>query len=553
MARKSRKQNIQLEQTIFEKPIYQIGSYSRLSVEDLRKKNSDSIGTQQHLIESYVAKQDDMVLVDSYSDINYTGTNFNRPGFERMIADLKSGRINCVVVKDLSRFGRNYLETGNYIEKVFPFMNVRFISVNDEFDTLTADRDGSGYAVPLKNLMNEVYAKDISKKVQSTYATKRRNGEFCGAFAPYGYTKVGDALVVDEEVSDNVRLIFQLVIDGKSDIAIANHLNEIGIPSPSRYRFEQGVVKDDKFANTAHWYKSAVKRITENPVYTGILRCGKHRSAFLQGGSRVEMDDMNCEIHENAHTAIIDKEAFNAVQKIREERNQRYHAKPKEEASENLFKGLIFCGDCGCAMMRHKGYYRYTYLCNIYEQVDKSACSKKYLREEDLITAVYEAVKNQISLAVSVDEIIKRLNQSHTVLFNKNAEEQLIANTQHKLNKKVFFQSALYGDFVDGVINKEDYLRMKSEYEDEIKALRERLADLKSNQNHTESTCTSENKWIAAFRRFEQKKQLTVEMINALISRIEVCEHDRVTITMKYRDEFMAAEAFISSYAEVAV
>jgi DNA invertase Pin-like site-specific DNA recombinase len=323
MARKTRKAvNAVNNENIVNNPIisektYKTAIYVRLSVEDIRKKISDSTGTQKTMLLQYIQSQPDLRLYKIYEDVNYTGTNFNRPGFTKMIEDIQDGLIDCVIVKDLSRFGRNFEETGNYLERVFPFLHVRFISVNDGYDSLTATLDETTLIVPLKNLMNEVYARDVSKKSQSGFKQKQKRGEFCGSFAPYGYIKIGNSLIVNEEAALIVKQIFTWVTEGYSDMAIAQKLNGLKITPPSRYRFEKGITKAKTHEDTRFWYKSAVKRITENLAYTGILAQGKQQSNFLNGGGRIENNRNEWIIRENTHTAIIKKEVFDKAQEIR--------------------------------------------------------------------------------------------------------------------------------------------------------------------------------------------------------------------------------------------
>jgi DNA invertase Pin-like site-specific DNA recombinase len=284
MARKTRKE-INIENTVnlplASEKIYKTAVYVRLSLEDIRKKISDSIGTQKTMLLQYIQTKPDLQLYKIYEDINYTGTNFNRPGFTKMIEDIQSGMVDCVIVKDLSRFGRNFEETGHYLERVFPFLRIRFISINDNYDSLTATLDETTLILPLKNLMNEIYARDLSKKVQIGKKQKAKRGEFGGSLAPYGYIKNGNSFVVDEEVAPIVKQIYDWASEGYSDVAIAQKLNALKITPPSRYRFEKGITKGKKHENTRFWYNSAIKRITENLAYIGVLAQGKQQSNFL--------------------------------------------------------------------------------------------------------------------------------------------------------------------------------------------------------------------------------------------------------------------------------
>ncbi|MCL1883902.1 MAG: recombinase family protein [Defluviitaleaceae bacterium] len=319
MPRKSRKNIGVATETPAPTPLYNVALYARLSVEDMRKKESNSIGTQIYMLKQYAQKQADMMEFGVYQDVGKTGTNFNRPGFNRLLDDIRKGKVNCIVVKDLSRLGRNHIETGDYLERVFPFMGVRFIAIDDNYDS-NAPSSNEDLVIPLKNLVNEIYAKDISKKVRSQYEIKRKRGDFCGAFAPYGYIKEGNALVVDEKAAAVVNRIFRLVIEGHSDNAISAMLNTDGILPPNRHRYEQGILKSEKHSKAQFWYKSAVKRITENTAYLGRLEQGRYKTGLMNGGIRIHVDKDDWVVALDTHPPIIDEDMFQAVQELRRNR-----------------------------------------------------------------------------------------------------------------------------------------------------------------------------------------------------------------------------------------
>jgi len=328
--------------------IYRTAIYVRLSVEDERKADSDSIGTQKAMLERFLQTQSDLQLYDVYEDVNYSGTNFNRPGFIRLMRDIEAGLIDCVAVKDLSRLGRNYKETGHYLERIFPICKIRFIAVADNFDTLTSSIDESSLSVPLKNLMNDIQTRDISRKVKSSFNAKQKRGEFCGVFAPYGYIKTGPALVIDEEAAPIIKMIFGWRLDGMGIMAIARKLNSMKILPPSRYRFQKGITKAKKHGQTQYWHKSAVKRILENPGYMGNMVQARYKSNLMNGGGIIKTSKDEWITVENTHPAIIDKDIFCAAQKINSERTVNMPiTKNSEECNKtaNIFKGLIFCGD----------------------------------------------------------------------------------------------------------------------------------------------------------------------------------------------------------------
>ena len=564
MARKTKKA-INIEKTDIIPPVfiktYKTAVYVRLSLEDIRKKISDSIGTQKNMLLQYIQTQPDLQLYKIYEDINYTGTNFNRPGFTKMIEDIQSGEVDCIIVKDLSRFGRNFGETGHYLEQVFPFLNVRFISVNDSYDSLTATVDETTMIVPLKNLMNEIYARDLSKKVQLGKKQKQKRGEFGGSIAPYGYIKTGNSFIVDEETAPVVKQIYTWVLEGYSDNAITQKLNGLKITPPGRYRFDKGIVKAKKFENTKFWHKSVIKNMTENLAYTGVLAQGKYQSNFLNGNRLTKKNRNEWIICENTHTAIIDKEIFETVQKIRlqrkgNEKNNEITNNNENGYCENIFKGLIFCADCKSNMIRHKtrrvdGSVYYVFLCYVYEQLDKNVCKKKSIRETDLREALYSCINQQINLTVDINRIIQDIKKEQDYIKQNNTLDKKIDELKQKLQQNQRYRGTLRKDYVDGVINEQDYITMKSDYEDEKNNLQSELELLESNKFQHDSMLSGENKCIAEFKKFENERYLSAQMVSALIERIEVIDYNKIIVRFKYRDELSYILSQIGNNKEV--
>lgn len=325
MARTKRKTNplqpLVLDRNPRKKRIYHAGGYARLSVEDSKKQGADTIENQIEFICAYIEKQEDLEIFGMYCDNGRTGTNFERPEFERMMDDVKAGKIDCIVVKDLSRFGRNYLETGNYLERIFPFLDIRFISVADHFDTLTAERDSVGYMIPLKNIINEMYSRDLSRKVGTAYALKQRKGEFIGPWASYGYKKCIDdshRIEPDAETAPIVQEIFRMRLTGMSYRGIACSLNEQGIPSPSHYRYLKGFVKCQRYTEIL-WQGQMIKRILCSQVYLGHMVQGRKRQSFYEGKKQKNLSESEWVIVQNTHKPIIEEEVFYAVQKMQTE------------------------------------------------------------------------------------------------------------------------------------------------------------------------------------------------------------------------------------------
>lgn len=557
MARTSRKQIDNLAQVPTE-TIWNTCIYGRLSEEDERKKESDSIGNQISMLERYITERPYLKLTSVFKDVNQTGTNFDRPGFNEMMDAIRGGKINCIVVKDLSRFGRNYIETGTYLEKILPFFNVRFISVNDAYDSLNASSQDDGYAVPLKNLIHDVYARDISKKIKSGLAVKRSRGEFTGCVAAYGYQKADNSrLVIDEETAPVVRNIFKWAAEGMGDVRIAQRLNELGIPSPSQYRYEKGIIKSERYADMRYWYKSAIRRILVNPVYLGHMVQGKTKSDLWGKGGCVELPQEQWVKIKNTHEPLVDEETFLAVRRIKQERESG-ERKEAEPGRSNILKGLVFCGDCKRSMNRRKSHKAkdsalYYFSCATYENISKNDCVKKRMDEPDLLSVLYTAIRKQIDLAVDIDRMVSKLNAKEGFCQQQSEVGTEISETEKKLSRLSMLRSSLYEDYQEKLLDEAEYLFTKAKYEKDVTLLRSRLDELSLQKHRLDTMLTPQNPWITALKKFKKNKAITGEMISELIERVEIFSDQSVSICFRYRDEFESLLGFIEAESEVRV
>ncbi len=557
MARTSRKQMDSPAQVPHE-TIWDTCIYGRLSDEDDRKKENDSIGNQISMLERYISERPYLKLTSVFKDVNQTGTNFDRPGFNKMMAAIKGGKINCIVVKDLSRFGRNYIETGTYLEKILPFFSVRFISVNDNYDSLNANNQDEGYVVPLKNLIHDVYARDISQKTKSGLAVKRSKGEFTGCVTAYGYKKADNGkLVIDEETAPVVRDIFKWARNGMGDMSIAQKLNELGIPSPSQYRYMKGVLKNQRYANMRYWYKSAVRRILVNPVYLGHMVQGKTKSDLWGKGGCMELPQNQWVEVKNTHTPLVDEETFLAIRQIKQERDssQRKEVEPQRS---NILKGLIFCGDCKRSMKRRKslksnGSALYFFTCATYEDIAKNDCVRKRMNEPDLLSILYTAIRKQIDLAVDMDRIVSKLNAKEGFCQHQSEVDAEISETEKKLSRLSMLRSSLYEDYQEKILDEAEYFFTKAKYEEDVIALRSRLDEMSMQKNRLNTMLTPYNPWMAALKKFKKNKAITGEMISELIERVEIFSDQTVSICFRYRDEFESLLGFIESDGKVGI
>lgn len=526
---------------------YRAAAYARLSVEDSGKSGADTIEGQKNLLLRFIGDDPTLTLYGLFCDNGRTGTDFDRPQFEKMMEEVRKGHIDCIVVKDLSRFGRNYKETGNYLERIFPFLGVRFIAVNDGFDTLTAQRGADGYLVPLKNLINEVYSKDISKKSGSALAAKQKNGDFIGAWAPYGYRKREDnshKLEPDEATAPIVRQIFRWRAGGMGITQIARRLNDSGVPSPSAYLYNTGVCKTEKY-NGVSWYVQTVKNLLSRQVYIGHMVQGKKRQSFYENRGQYKKPKEEWIVVENTHEPLIDRETFNKVQEISRCKNEAYFEKLGRfthlETTEIILKGLVCCADCKRPLVRYKNVSHekklwYTFICPTHAN-DIGSCPLKNIREDALFPMLLQAIQTQIALAADMEALIRRVNSS-------SKYKKQTATLQGKLDtaKKAHMRynglyNSLYQNYVDQLMTEQEYMTLKRRYKAEAEEA-ERLIETVTRRQAAEAAHTPENPFLAAFGSFRGADVLTKEMAQALIERVYVDGDSNIEIVFRYRDEY---------------
>lgn len=559
MARKLRNNNplFPSAKPIHKTRIYKVIAYVRLSVEDSGKGTSDSIENQKAMILDYIERQPDMELYTLYCDNGATGTNFDRPGFDQLMQDLKSGVADCVVVKDLSRFGRNYIETGNYLERVFPFLDVRFVSITDCFDTLNAERSEDGYIIPLKNLINHIYAKDISRKVGSALTAKQKKGEFIGGRPSYGYLKDPqnkNHLIVDEVAAPVVRDIFQWYASGMTISEMICKLEQAGIPSPGQHHHSLGVVKSVKFTKSK-WCDKTIRGMLVHEVYLGNLVQGRERKSLFEGSPKTKIPKKNWTVVQNTHEAIVSVELFRAVQ-IRFEKASEFSSQKHERlapagTSENLLKGLIFCAECGSPWSHHRvvrihkvaepKYKRwYQYICVTHSK-NPEACPAISIREDEVLEAVFLTLKSQIDAVLNLKELLTKLHNRPEMKRQKVAYQSEQMKLQAKLNEITKYSKGVFESYYAGVINEQDFLSLSEGYEKEREEIKGKMVACIEAETSQVDRYHPQSPWITAFEQFQNEEMLTREMVLALVEKIEVAQDKTLTITLKYRDEFYSA------------
>ncbi len=539
MARKSRVAGNVIDTIPAKKGIYRTGIYARLSSED---KEEDTLENQIYLLKSHVESQTDMLLADTYVDNGFSGTNFQRPQFIRMMEDVKSGKINCIVVKDLSRLGRDYIETGNYIENVFPFLNVRFVSVTDGFDTVNGD-GVEAMVVSFKNLVNDVYAKDISRKIISAFRTKQRNGEYIGLVAPYGYLKSKEnknKFVIDEQTAPVVRMIFKWYADGRGLDYITRTLNEMDIDCPRKYRHRIGITISDRYKDS-RWGRSAVKTILTNRVYVGDMVQGKVRQELCNNVCRQYVDKEEWIIVENTHEAVIGRDLFFHVQELiekksREQAERREKSGIRGHKEENFLKGYLRCGCCGksfnLSQTMRAGKITRQYYCSGYQTLRSAFCTNKDRINKDMVEqAVYEAVQSCISQMAD-----KKAWKGRAVPEKSLDKEKRIAQIDREICQLSVKMADLYRDTAEGILDDADYILFKTDFAKRKEALetekKQLLAAAKKTKGEPESVSMED--YLKQCRR---NKKLTRQMVETFVDGVKIYGRDRIEVQLLCRDK----------------
>lgn len=558
MARKSRKPSVSGQgmqntgvQAKTEMKLYRTAVYARLSVEDSKNPDCDTIENQLSLVRNYIESKPYLRQTAEYIDNGVSGTRFDRPEFMRMVADMRAGEIDCIVVKDLSRLGRNYLEAGDYLEKIFPFFGVRFIAVTDGYDSINPNTADDGLIVPLKNLINEAYAKDMSKKISTAIGIKQRQGKFIGCRAAYGYMKSPEdknLLIVDREVSHIVVRIFECKAKGMGNGSIAKMLNDEGIASPMRYKYEKGLTKNKRYAESL-WNDGTIAVMIVNPVYIGDMEQGIQKEAMHMGIKKHIIKKEDRIYVAGTHEPVVSRELFDKVQELVEERKQKVIASRGKydniEKRENKFDRILFCGDCGG---RLKFYRRvnnrnrtvrvyYAYLCPNSESYGEKFCKKKKIRVQDLEQAVEDALRMHLKLFLDTKEVLQSLNRTVQAKQIKTDYRRQITDTKNRLERAQSMNSNLYNDYADGLLSERDYLFAKQKYVKEAENLAQKLSELAAMQTTYDAEYAGGQDFAKVMERYAGFEELTSDIVHALISRIVFFGEGRIEIEYAFADE----------------
>lgn len=538
MARKSRKNIAVLEapqQSAMK--VWQAALYIRLSVE-FNGKKGDSLETQRQIMEAYIALCPDIEITEIYTDNGTTGRTFEREAFQQMLGDIEAGKINCIVVKDLSRLGRNTIDTGYYIEKYFPLHGVRFIAVNDQFDSEDSENSGNHLIVPLKNMINEAYAADISKKVRAQQNQAMRDGEFVGARPPYGYRKDPDnchRLLVNEDTAPIVRQIFQWTLDGVALNVIVKRLNESGIMTPGYYHASCGLFSyDNKLAGSGKWQTWTVGKILADQVYTGDMVQGKHTNI---GHKQVLTKPEDWIVVRNTHEPLVSREVFAKAQAVREKAAAKYTQTTKKPYTPNILRGRVFCGHCGKNLHRQRS-TKYFYRCISNDRRGEGACPGdiRYIPEDDLFNTILTITRQKAEVVMG--EALRLKCCDGKIAAQKAQVDQEIAELGREMQKYKALRAGLYESFVKGILTRAEYLGMQEDYSQKISGAVERVQQLQTRQSELERQVARYTSMADKLAAVDKDTALSALLVNQLIGRVTVNGPHDVSIDFAFESGF---------------
>lgn len=528
--------------------IWNTGLYVRLSAEDERKKASGSVETQKELLLNYIQDKPDMLLYSIYVDVDKTGANFERPEFQRMMSDVKAGVVTCIVVKDLSRFGRNFLDSSDYIEQIFPLLGVRFISVNDNFDSINYDNNPN-MSVALKNLMNDILIKDLSRRIKSSLFTVMKEGYFRGGTPPYGYISVKDEegkarLYIDKETAPIVRQIFQWKIEGKGYGTIARTLNQQHMIPPQK-RLQQLGFRLNKTGDSDLWLSSSLRRIIMNPVYIGSMVQHKYEVMQISSKKIKSVAPEDWIYVPNTHEAIVTKEMFEAANEtvratVAKQKGRNQWSKVLEK-TPNVLKGLVYCKDCGRKMQRKsevskdKTHYIYHFSCMQYMRA--GSCTPHRISEKIIL----KAIKDALSVHIHLIQLAKRKLEKNAKAIEEQEQEKKakLTKLKRKISTLKTSKRDLYEKLLEGDVSEPDYLLQKNKIEDDINHLEQEMTASLSEQEEKSALSDKDREWVHVVESLKGKRNLTHEQLGGLIEKIIVDDNKHIEIVFSYSSPFL--------------
>ena len=541
MARTSKKR--QATVPVKKDKIYSVGIYARLSVDGTERKN-ESIDNQLELCREYVRSHEDMEIFDCYSDLGKTGTNFQRDDFERLMADVRMRKVDCIVVKDLSRFGRNHLEMGNYLGKIFPFLGVRFIAVNDNFDNMDGDPETLG--VQLKNLVNELYTKDIAVKIRSSRVKQFERGSFSGCHPVYGYDVMKEGnrrvLVVNEEAAVVVRELFDRFLRGEGYVEMIEWLYAEKIHRPSDYR-KYGHVHQRDGEELHNWHKATLNQILNNCAYIGWLICEQKDGERVIGRTSTKVLTGELKVRENNHEPIISEEVFQEVARQFEARSQKFSSGSSRNLpmEEDIYKALIYCGLCGSKFTRECGLTNrsggkvrnYQYRCVNKETIDDRKCDNDRISLIILNRLVEEALEKEFSLTSMKQKDLVTASKRQAENEKKKLEKE-ISEISYKIEELKKSGSEDYIRYRSGEMTEQAMTEAAEKRKKEIRRMQDRQKVLERRRAEIDGKTEKRNHYLRTLMKCRKGTPLTAEVLHALIEKIEVFKDKRVKVHFIY-------------------
>ena len=543
------------------------GVYTRLSIEDEDDEEQNSIGNQKKIALDYLKDKDDIAVTEYYVDNGYTGMNFSRPDFQRMMNDLRSGKINCVIVKDISRLGRHFVMTSEYVEKIFPMMGVRLICINDDYDSFDENCDSASLLLPFKMVMNDSYVKDISKKIRSSISAKMDSGEYLPSASsiPYGYIRNPEqnTFDIDEEVAPVVVRIFEMRANGVALNAIAKTLNEEGIPCPGKLRYIRGITKAAKYEN-ALWIHGTLRKILMDQVYIGNRVHGRVKRDKL-GMEKTRRSEEEWQVIENAHQPIISQELFEKVQEAMNEAAAKRNAYKQQEAPETdhreVFREKVYCGDCGSMMRGCKGLGRANedgerkafiyYDCGKFLDSGRAVCSAHYVRQEEIMDTLRNALDTQLCAAIDFEALVKEVQAMPKVVHYESSVKNQLTSIQSKRRHMELRLEQLIVDLTDGLIDKQEYAYAKQKYNEEYEHLLEEENRLFTSSRRLGNIVASSDKWIRTLKEYRSIPDIDRKAVDFLVKRIKIYPGKRIELILNYEDPFRLVSEYLEQIPEV--
>lgn len=554
MARKSRVITETQKQESTKAFEWKIGIYIRLSKEDLRNNDeSESVTNQRKINLEFVEEKfcnEKYIIYDIYVDDGRSGTTEDtRPDFQRLSKDIREGNVNCVVCKTLARAFRNYADQGKFLEQYLPTYNCRFIAFGNPYvDTFANPDCTQNMEIPINGLMNDRYAARTSEDVRKTFRTKRNNGEFIGAFAPFGYLKNPEnknALIIDEEAAEIVTEIFEKYLAGMSKLSIVRYLNDHSILCPTEYKQKRlGLKYQNPHSDPTKkplWSEKTVGEILKNQMYCGDMVQGRYRIKSYKVHIQEKVPEEEWFIKENTHEPIIDRETFDKVQRLLQKDTR---TSPKNDTLY-LFSGFLRCADCERAMIRSEVKNHVYYYCSTYKRRSKKACTKHSIQHNRLEAAVLYAIQQYVYLAIDYTQTIEQINRAPIIKSQDKKLLEAISKKERELAKVIRYKQAVYQDWKDNEISQNDYRLMREDYETQEKEITTTIRKLQNERAEQENGVDTENPFLVTFRKYENVTTLSRDILIDLVDSITVYEGGNISIVLRFADELRRVQDFI--------